>query len=89
MQLVTNDSRKEDISEREPILCQPNISQTSEECEITAVGGDCIVVSEDLEEINVDETSHLVTADHPQCRICFDNEGAYHLNTYFSLISFL
>ncbi|KAG4195597.1 hypothetical protein ERO13_A06G118400v2 [Gossypium hirsutum] len=75
MQLVSNDSRKEDISEREPILCQPDISQTSEECEITAVGGDCIIVSEDLEEINVDETSHLVNADHPQCRICLDNEG--------------
>ncbi|MBA0839365.1 hypothetical protein Goarm_005101 [Gossypium armourianum] len=75
MQLVSNDSRKEDISEREPILCQPDISQTSEECEIAAVGGDCIVVSEDLEEINVDETSHLVNADHPQCRICLDNEG--------------
>ncbi|MBA0598028.1 hypothetical protein Gorai_007808, partial [Gossypium raimondii] len=53
----------------------PDISQTSEECEIAAVGGDCIVVSEDLEEINVDETSHLVNADHPQCRICLDNEG--------------
>ncbi|KAE8669821.1 hypothetical protein F3Y22_tig00112216pilonHSYRG00006 [Hibiscus syriacus] len=74
MQLVSNDSQKEGISEREPILSQPDISRTYEECEISSVGGDC-VVGEDLEEINVDETSHLVNSDHRQCRICLDNEG--------------
>ncbi|XP_022716440.1 uncharacterized protein LOC111275362 isoform X4 [Durio zibethinus] len=79
MQLVSNDSRKEDISESEPILCQSDISQRSEECsssfEITVIGGDCVVTSDDLEDINVDETSHLVNADHPQCRICLEIEG--------------
>ena len=92
MQLVSNDSRKEDISESEPILCQSDVSQRSEECssscEITAVGGDCVVVSDDL-DINVDETSHLVNTDHPQCRICLDIEGAYHVNIFFYLINLL
>ncbi|XP_022724167.1 E3 ubiquitin-protein ligase MARCH8-like isoform X3 [Durio zibethinus] len=79
MQLVSNDSQKEDISESEPILCQSDISQRSEECssssEITTVEGYCVVVSDDLEDINADETSHLVNADQPQCRICLDIEG--------------
>ncbi|XVF23196.1 hypothetical protein REPUB_Repub13aG0016400 [Reevesia pubescens] len=79
MQLVSNDSQKEDISESEPILCQSDISQRSEECssscEITAIGGDCVVVSDDFEGIDFDETSHLVNADHPQCRICLDIGG--------------
>ena len=90
MQLVSNDSRKEDISESEPILCQFDNSQRSEECssscEITAVGGDCVVDSDDL-DINVVETSHLVNADHPQCRICLDIGGAYYVNIFFYLIS--
>lgn len=86
MQLVSNDSRKEDSSECEPILFQSDISQRSEECsssgEITAIGGDCVIVSDDL-DINVDETSHLVNADHPQCRICLDIGGAYHVKYTF------
>ncbi|XP_015571247.1 uncharacterized protein LOC8259964 isoform X2 [Ricinus communis] len=77
MQLVSNDSQKEDISEREPILRQSNIVQRSEEssssCEITSIGQDCD--GDDLESVHVDETCHLVNPDQPQCRICLDNGG--------------
>ncbi|XWS16616.1 hypothetical protein CRYUN_Cryun34aG0105300 [Craigia yunnanensis] len=79
MQLVSNDSQKDDTSESEPILHRSHNSQRSEECssscEITTVGGDCVVLSDDLEDINVDESSHLVNADHLQCRICLDIGG--------------
>ena len=85
MQLVPNDSHKDDISEREPILCQPESSQkpvessaSSSLCEITAVGEDdhaitCGLGLQDLEED--DECSLLVNADQPQCRICLDSGG--------------
>ncbi|KAL9351196.1 hypothetical protein Peur_053876 [Populus x canadensis] len=80
MQLVSNDSRKEDISESEPILSHSNISQHSEEespssLEIKSLGRDCEIHVDDLESIQIDETCHLVNPDHPQCRICLDNEG--------------
>lgn len=96
MQLVSSDSHNEDISESEPILSQSESLQRSEESssasssslsssEITAVSGDCVVVA-DLHNLYVDETSHLVNADQPQCRICFDIGGLYSL---FFLVSFL
>ncbi|KAJ6892796.1 E3 ubiquitin-protein ligase MARCH8-like isoform X2 [Populus alba x Populus x berolinensis] len=80
MQLVSNDSCKEDISESEPILSHSNISQHSEEeaassLEIKSLGGDCEIHVDDLESIQIDETCHLVNPDQPQCRICLDNEG--------------
>ncbi|XP_052312565.1 uncharacterized protein LOC7469466 isoform X2 [Populus trichocarpa] len=80
MQLVSNDSRKEDISESEPILSHSNISQHSEEespssLEIKSLGRDCEIHVDDSESIQIDETCHLVNPDHPQCRICLDNEG--------------
>ncbi|WRX26448.1 zinc finger protein [Theobroma cacao] len=82
MQLVSNDSQKEDILESEPILCQSDISQRSEECssscEITAIGGDSVVVDDDLEDINVDETCHLNT-NHKT-----DLLMLRHMITYFS-----
>ncbi|XP_021889019.1 E3 ubiquitin-protein ligase MARCH1 [Carica papaya] len=79
MQLMSNDSRKEDVSEREPILCQSDISLQSEEStsstEITAVGEEPVVAGENLQNLNVDETCHLVNVDQPQCRICLDVGG--------------
>ncbi|KAG6760602.1 hypothetical protein POTOM_037125 [Populus tomentosa] len=80
MQLVSNDSCKEDISESEPILSHSNISQHSGEespssLEIKSLGGDCEIHVDDLESIQIDETCHLVNPDQPQCRICLDNEG--------------
>ncbi|KAH9716222.1 RING-CH-type domain-containing protein [Citrus sinensis] len=89
MQLVSNDSHNEDISESEPILPQPDILQRSEEAssscssssssssssEITAVREDCVVSADDLQNLHVDETSYLVNDDQPQCRICLDIGG--------------
>ncbi|KAK3219082.1 hypothetical protein Dsin_013052 [Dipteronia sinensis] len=92
MQLVSNDSHNEDISESEPILSQSDLLQRSEEsslsssspssssssCEITAVrreSRDCVVITDDLQNLHDDETSHLVNADQPQCRICLDIGG--------------
>ncbi|GAV65027.1 RINGv domain-containing protein [Cephalotus follicularis] len=78
MQLVSNDSQKGNISETEPILCLSDIIPTSEEssssCEITSVGGES-VVCDDLQSIYVDESSRLVNAEQPQCRICLDTGG--------------
>lgn len=99
MQLVSSDGHNKDISESEPILSQSESLQRSEESssasssssssltssEITAARGDCVVVADDLQS-DVDETSHLMNADQPQCRICFDIGGLYSL--YF-LVSFL
>jgi hypothetical protein len=81
MQLVSNDSNREDISESEPILRQAGILQSSVEspssssssCEITAVGGNCSVVNDDFQDLHIDESCHLVNTDQPQCRICFDS----------------
>ncbi|KAF2317699.1 hypothetical protein GH714_039596 [Hevea brasiliensis] len=75
MQLVSNDSHKEDISESEPILCQSTTLHHSEEssssCEIISIARDC----DDLEGVQIDETYHLVNPDQPQCRICLDTAG--------------
>ena len=84
MQLVSNDSCKEDFSESEPILSQSTISQRSDEessssLEIKSLGRDCDVHGDDLESILIDETCHLVNPDQPQCRICLDSEGLAHL----------
>lgn len=99
MQLVSNDSHNEDISESEPILPQPDILRRSEESssscssssssssssEITAVREDCVVSADDLQNLHVDETSYLVNDDQPQCRICLDIGGLYYL---YYLVSF-
>lgn len=89
MQLVSTDSHKEDISESEPILSQSESLQKVEESssasssslsspssEITAVRE-----ADDLQNLDVDETSHLMNADQPQCRICFDIGGLYSFFT--------
>jgi hypothetical protein len=94
MQLVSNDSRKEDISESEPILSHSNISQHSEEespssLEIKSLGRDCEIHVDDSESIQIDETCHLVNPDHPQCRICLDNEGVTYLLCWARLFHFL
>ncbi|XP_050223271.1 uncharacterized protein LOC126673240 [Mercurialis annua] len=78
MQLVSNDSHKDDNSEREPILSQSDIVQDTEEssshCEITPTAGhDCDC--DDLESVHIDETCLLVNSDQPQCRICLDIGG--------------
>ncbi|XP_035548573.1 E3 ubiquitin-protein ligase MARCHF8 isoform X2 [Juglans regia] len=79
MQLVSNDSNREDISESEPILPRTSILQRSEEssssCEITAVGGECAIGNGDLQNLHLEESCHLVNTDQPQCRICLDNGG--------------
>lgn len=82
MQLVSN-GNKEECSESEPILIQHNNLEGSREpsfsCEITDAGGDLAVDNDDLQNIQVDETCHLVNADLPQCRICLDSGGLLHL----------
>uniref|UniRef100_A0A2P2KMM1 RING-CH-type domain-containing protein n=1 Tax=Rhizophora mucronata TaxID=61149 RepID=A0A2P2KMM1_RHIMU len=86
MQLVPNDSQKEDIAESEPILCQSSnlqqsssssstSSSSSSSCEITTLGRDRDVLQDDLQSIHIDETSHLVNSDQLQCRICLDSGG--------------
>ncbi|KAJ7962670.1 E3 ubiquitin-protein ligase MARCH8 [Quillaja saponaria] len=79
MQLVANDGHKEEFSESKPILNQPHDSQglgeSSFSCEITAVGRHYAAENDDLENIYVDETCHLVNVDQPQCRICLDIGG--------------
>lgn len=92
MQLVSNDSNREDISESEPILPRTSILQKSEEssssCEITAVGGECAIG--DLQNLHLEESCHLVNTDQPQCRICLDNGGFYYLpcSVYFLFFFF-
>jgi hypothetical protein len=96
MQLVSNDSNREDISESEPILRQAGILQSSVEspssssssCEITAVGGNCSVVNDDFQDLHIDESCHLVNTDQPQCRICFDSGGLYYLLFLLSFFFF-
>ncbi|XP_059456583.1 uncharacterized protein LOC132186613 isoform X2 [Corylus avellana] len=82
MQLVSNDSHREDISETEPILSRPGDLQRSEEssssslsCEITTVGGDFSVFNDDSQNLHLDESRHLGNTDQPQCRICLDSGG--------------
>lgn len=83
MQLVSNDIRKEDVSECEPILCQSDLSQryteSSSSCEIATVGGDRDIIDEELQDLDVDENSQLVT-EQPQCRICLEIGGPYFLS---------
>ncbi|KAL2461959.1 RING/FYVE/PHD zinc finger superfamily protein [Abeliophyllum distichum] len=82
MQLVPNDIRREDISETEPILSQPNRVERSEESsssssssiEIT-VSGDCSITADDLTHPDVHENYALVQTDQSLCRICLDTEG--------------
>ncbi|XP_020539771.1 E3 ubiquitin-protein ligase MARCHF1 isoform X2 [Jatropha curcas] len=78
MQLVSNDSHREDILESEPILSHSTVSHQIEESssassEITSLERDCD--GDDLESVHIDETCHLVNPDQPQCRICLDNGG--------------
>ncbi|KAJ7952065.1 E3 ubiquitin-protein ligase MARCH8 [Quillaja saponaria] len=78
MQLVSNDSHKEETLERQPILNQHDsqgLGESSVSCEITAVGRHYSAEGNDLENIYVDETCHLVNADQLQCRICLDIGG--------------
>ncbi|KAJ6727586.1 RING/FYVE/PHD ZINC FINGER SUPERFAMILY PROTEIN [Salix purpurea] len=80
MQLESNDSRQDDVSESEPILTQTNILLHSEEessasREIKSLGRDSDVHVPELESIHIDETCHLVNPDQPQCRICLDIGG--------------
>lgn len=80
MQLASNGD-KEECSESEPILnhhhlhLQPT-GESSFSCEIipisAAASGD-----DDLQNVRVDETCHLVNADQPQCRICLDIGGLF------------
>lgn len=74
-----NDSHKEDISERQPILGQSDSEhrfiESSSLCEIVTVGGDNDIVDEDLQNLHVDESCQLVNTDQLQCRICLDSEG--------------
>lgn len=80
MQLVPNDDEnKEDILERAPILSQLDfVSQSVESscsAEIISIGRESSVSDDDLQNLHVDETSHLVNADQPQCRICLETGG--------------
>lgn len=91
MQLVSNDSHREDISETEPILSRPGNLQRSEEssssslsCEITTVGGDFSVFNDGSQNLHLDESRHLVNTDQPQCRICLDSGGFYYISCLLS-----
>ncbi|KAL5554596.1 hypothetical protein UlMin_041997 [Ulmus minor] len=80
MQLVLNDSHKEDTSECEPILCQSDSRdrsiESSSSYEITTAGEDYdIVDDEESQNLNADESCQLVNAEQPQCRICLDHGG--------------
>lgn len=79
MQLVSNDSHNQDISECEPILGQSDSLhrpvESSSSCEIITVAGDHAITDEDLQDLHVDENCQLVNADQTQCRICLDSGG--------------
>lgn len=86
MQLASNGD-KEQCSETEPILnhhlnLQGSGGESSFSCEIIAVGND------NLHDVPVDETCHLVNADQPQCRICLDIGGLYHLILSLNLLDY-
>ncbi|XP_071901239.1 uncharacterized protein [Coffea arabica] len=78
MQLVSNDSRAEDILETEPILSQSATAKRSEESsssiEIT-VSGEFSLTVDDSPSGDADENCSLVHADQPLCRICLDTGG--------------
>lgn len=103
MQLAANDSLREDALESEPILRQFDTADRSEgstslsssssssSCEITSAGVGELAVAiddgDDLPNLDVDENSHLVNADQPQCRICLETGGLYSLpSLVFSII---
>lgn len=90
MQLVSNDSRRDDSSECEPILSQSDnpqrLSEASSSCEITAVLGDIAVTDVESQNLDVNESSKLVNSEQPQCRICLDNEGPYFLEILLYLV---
>ncbi|MQL89122.1 hypothetical protein Taro_021698 [Colocasia esculenta] len=76
MQLaVTGIQVVQDISTTEPELHQPSTTTTYNEVqsssEIKPIGIDVDCQNFD----DVDEHSHLVNSDQPQCRICLDTEG--------------
>lgn len=73
MQLAPNND------ENAPILSQldfqPQSVESSSAAEIIVIGRESSVTDDDLHNLNVDETCHLVNADLPQCRICLDTGG--------------
>ncbi|KAH1105370.1 hypothetical protein AAZX31_13G353500 [Glycine max] len=80
MQLASNGD-KEECSESEPILnhhhlhLQPT-GESSFSCEIIPIPPAAATFNDDdLQNVRVDETCHLVNADQPQCRICLDIGG--------------
>ncbi|GAU34845.1 hypothetical protein TSUD_259250 [Trifolium subterraneum] len=70
MQLVSNTDKDDDeeCSECQPILNHQDSSSFS--CEIIPANTD-----DDIENVRVDDSSHLLNEDHPQCRICLDLGG--------------
>jgi len=82
MQLASNGD-KEECSESEPILnhhhlhLQPT-GESSFSCEIIPIPPAAATFNDDdLQNVRVDETCHLVNADQPQCRICLDIGGLF------------
>jgi len=78
MQLASNGDN-EACSESEPILNHLHLhlqppGESSFSCEIIPIAPNHDV-DHDLQNVRVDETSHLVNADQPQCRICLDIGG--------------
>ncbi|KAK3035541.1 hypothetical protein RJ639_034746 [Escallonia herrerae] len=79
MHLASNDSRREDNLETEPILSQSSVAQGVEDSsisiEIRTVSGDSSVTADDRQSFDADESCRLVNTDQPQCRICLDTGG--------------
>lgn len=71
MQLVSNDSRTEDISETEPILSQSTTAKRSEESSSSIE----ITFTSDSPNLDADENTSLVHGDQSLCRICLDIGG--------------
>lgn len=69
MQVASNNDR-EKCSESEPILNQQASQESSFSCEIIPANN-----GDDLQNVRIDESRHLVNADQPQCRICLDIGG--------------
>ncbi|KAL5978036.1 hypothetical protein ACLOJK_037059 [Asimina triloba] len=90
MQLVTLDCQEEGISETQPILPRSVHALGSNEsissCEIRAVHAEYLDW-EDNERFDVEEHPNLANDDQPQCRICLDIGGPYHLSR--SVVVFL
>ncbi|XP_045807066.1 E3 ubiquitin-protein ligase MARCHF2-like [Trifolium pratense] len=77
MQLASNTDKDDDddeCSESQPILNHQDSSSFS--CEIIPANtDDDDDDDDDIENVPVDDSSHLLNADHPQCRICLDLGG--------------